>query len=197
MIILWGYADRWLGHVYICGWTVPPLSVSQRWDCCCGLPHCNVCSTDMSSMPKLSLAVMTLLHRKYTIESYICFWTSPFYFAMLAIVWGITSGHPGHHLFILSWVLMRTWGSPVLILNFAVMCPSPEHVFGRLLDSSVVRLAERDNDLPEPALSTSFTFSHLFSSKSCSKSPRGLQMQLDRLHINGEEENTELEKYFT
>lgn len=25
-----GYADRWPGHLQVCGWTVPPLSVSQR-----------------------------------------------------------------------------------------------------------------------------------------------------------------------
>lgn len=67
-IILWGYADRWLGHVYICGWTLPPLSVSQRCDCCCALPHCNVCSADMFVVPKLSL--MLLLHQKCIIEAH-------------------------------------------------------------------------------------------------------------------------------
>lgn len=30
MFVLWGYADRWLGHLYVCGRTVPPLSASQR-----------------------------------------------------------------------------------------------------------------------------------------------------------------------
>lgn len=29
MFVLWGYADRWPGHLYVCGGTVPPLSVSQ------------------------------------------------------------------------------------------------------------------------------------------------------------------------
>lgn len=30
MFVLWGYADRWLGHLHVCGRTVPPLSASQR-----------------------------------------------------------------------------------------------------------------------------------------------------------------------
>lgn len=30
MFVLWGYADRWPGHLYVCGRTVPPLSASQR-----------------------------------------------------------------------------------------------------------------------------------------------------------------------
>lgn len=30
MFVLWGHADRWPGHLYVCGWTVPPLSALQR-----------------------------------------------------------------------------------------------------------------------------------------------------------------------
>lgn len=65
------------------------------------------------------------------------------------------------------------------------MRPSPDHVSGRLLDSYVVGLAETDNDLPEPA---PLNFLHLLPCFLLKK----LQVQFDRLHINGEEENTEL-----